>query len=129
MDPMQVASLAAAAATGILGTLFAVRRDRREEKTVEEAKQQARDKKLLEDIHAGLSSEIRLFERDIRNFGTIIEATQAAVSLLNSTIENKLATKQELVVLTMRIDSNDARLMVLEKQMHDMELTCAKAHP
>lgn len=128
MDAVQVATALAGILFGGAGALLGLRRDKRDEeskRTAREKKEQERDDHLLTTMREYLMQEMRVLEANNRNVLILAESTKDAVTALNHTIETKLVTQQELALLTMRVDSNQDRISVLEKALHDTQLRCA----
>ena len=123
MDALQIGFAVGGAATGVIGTLFALRRDHRDE----EQRENKRDDRILSAMRTFLSQEIRVLEAHGETALVLSRATQASVDTLSRTVETKLVTQQEHSLLTMRVDANQHRIEVLEKEMRDTQIRCARS--
>ena len=128
-----VGYLAGGGILGAIGTVLAFRRDSRDVEArrihleeVREKREKDRDAALIQTIKDSVNGEVRLLESENKHIKAIVEVTQQTVALLNQTIENKLATKQEMAMLTMRQEGDSLRIGALEREIRELQVGCAK---
>ena len=124
MDPMQAGIAVGSLLVGAIGSRFAFKNDLRADKKA----QDERDAAIVSQIKLHLEQELRIISAENNGMRLAMELTSESVKSMSNTIENKLATKQELAMLTMRLDAHDAKVVVMERELRDTQLRCARYH-
>lgn len=120
----QVWQFVLGSAVGGFGTYLAIRRDIRDVDAREMAKETAREQRLIETMTKAVSSEVRVIEQKYSHMQSLMEITRDSVGLLNNTIENKLATKQDMFARDCRIEALEMRATAFDRELREMRRWC-----
>ena len=107
---------------GLLGAYLGIRRDARDV----EDREKKRDEEMKKAFREALNSELRLVESESKNIRELMSVVRDSVSALNITIESKLATKQDVLAISNRLESVEVRLNAHDRTMLELQISCSR---